>query len=264
MTEKEVFTFQPLSDEELINKETIFLELCDNIIEPTYKIPYITGSTDLFIAQACLGARYTVSGVEFKKLSSKNRVKLDFCYNAYGKFIPVLYPGDVIESATLFIVVDNYKTSEIKYVPLKTVKNITQPFTFFDYPIRCAGYHRLSLELKYSKSRIDTRTKYIGVECLIHSPEVCKKIADVYMSVFENKKKEKAKEKPNIKNCPVCSEPSIIICNFTYRDSTCSNGHKWHYNPSENKVCEGHKHEMSDSYVMRMNGAFKEIVDYAK
>jgi hypothetical protein len=45
-----------------------------------------------------------------------------------------------------------------------------------------------------------------------------------------------------MEHCPICTEPPIEICDCTYQDSKCRNGHAWYYNKQKNEICLGHGH----------------------
>lgn len=46
--------------------------------------------------------------------------------------------------------------------------------------------------------------------------------------------------KVNVKVCPICSGPSIGVCNCSKQDSFCAKSHKWHVN--NGKIILGHSH----------------------
>lgn len=65
----------------------------------------------------------------------------------------------------------------------------------------------------------------------------------VETTVESEEESEESEEEENQKRrCPECDRGAVITCKCRYGDSTCRNGHKWHYDPKTKEVLPGHSH----------------------
>jgi len=155
-------------------------EQFNSVLPPnrSFVVPYLDTSTDAIAILSRLNPKSynSVKTTICRKLSKKNRFKLEKGFDSYHTFQCLVLPDEKVLKATLYASVvcpadpvlkkqwmegtlENsewqYQSSSVEkhYVPLKTVHNIQGPFTFYDTPINnLYPFTELSVEITYDPS----------------------------------------------------------------------------------------------------------------
>jgi predicted RNA-binding Zn-ribbon protein involved in translation (DUF1610 family) len=253
-----------------------------------YSLPFSADNNmTFFIARAIMDldkTKYTqynaICAPVCQKLSKNFRWNLSKALDGYRTFTPVLFPGEEIETVTLFIKIivpkdkilrekwlqedqitkeksDYLFKEELQdsfYVPLKTLKNPGKTFSFYgDAPLLVATmpYFSLSLEVTLRNGQKHPVDRIMLVESFMYFHKLRENLFSLHDMVIygrvqskeeSTKKDDIAKVLEEMHNCPECGETAHIRCNCQHRDSTCNNGHKWHYDNKNNRILPGHGH----------------------
>jgi len=225
-----------------------------------YTLPFITNiAVQPFIASACLERCpnkedykdiNAISGFTCESLSRNLRWKISKTADAVRKFTVVLYPGEKLEKASLFLIKHEESTPE--YVLIKSVVPEGDSFSFFgDVPLSIAGfpYHTFSLEVTIQHCQTDQDRVMLVERFMYLEPIRGKILRDVYNTCLGIDKTQSPQEDldtekvlQDMRKCPECGQHPVLICNCEYRDSKCPNGHRWYYDKKTNSIKKGTGH----------------------
>lgn len=173
-----------------------------------YELTYAPDVYASIMANICVRNLDVVKSTVYQKLSKRRRIKLKGEFDGWCKFKPVLYPGEKITSATLYLALTvpkdpnkyqqwldgtiddsgwfyNEDHVSYEYIPIKSViPNEDGSFEFFNKPFWHHPFYSYSVEVFYESSKMLEKT--IGVEMLYVSMENKNQISEIQAKYYES------------------------------------------------------------------------------